>query len=431
MTQFLSDTDSAQTWLNQFENIQDRSNATKLLNSLKYISNRDFENFIYEKLDDLYNTTHSRLAVYPVVAPLPNNIAGSKLFTGNFKEYYVNNTAVREDGRRIQYGSEDRVGHILKMISRQHRGYGSVSNIECCPTIQTIIKQGIKNIVFVDDICGSGKRFIDFFKKEIPPELKRYISIHKVKIWFVCYGITLTGLKHIKSKIKFFKNNPDNIISKYIPLNFDNILSDKIKDLCFKYTRKNYGNDSASLGYKNSIGGIVFEHGCPNNLPRILWDNNINWKALFKNRSIPPDLKPKFSEENLIDTSEVLWDVNQKNLAIAIFDSIETNRIEPKYNLIFTLIGLINRGINSKTNLAHRLFIGTVEINQLIEELIESNLIILENETYKTTALANAILKKFKKVKLKKINSIKNIDFNKNFYYPSQCDGHFRFLVDC
>nr|WP_298893882.1 hypothetical protein [uncultured Acinetobacter sp.] len=431
MVQFLSDTDFAKNWLNQFENATDRYNAKKLLNSLKYISNTDFETFIYEKLDYLKNKLNKRLAVYPVITPLPENIAGSKLFTGKFQEIAETNAKVREDGKRRQYGSEDRVGHILEKVSSLHRGNGSVSDIECCPTVNTLIRQGIKDIVFVDDICGSGERFVNFFKKVIPSYLKRLISINKIRLWFVCYGITSSGLNFIKRKIKYFKTHPESIISNYSPLRFDNRISSDVRDLCFKYTRKIYGNDSASLGYKNTIGGIVFEHGCPNNLPRILWDNNKSWNALFKNRSIPIELRPNFSEENLIDTSEILWDINQKNLAISILDSIQNNNIEPKYNLIITFLGLANRGIHSKSQFSTKLFVNSAKVNALIDELIESDLIIEQDDMLKMTLLGKCVLQKYKKTKLKDINSRKSIDSNQFIYYPHQCDGHFRFLVDC
>ncbi|MDC5351782.1 hypothetical protein NRA49_13820 [Acinetobacter baumannii] len=431
MIQFLSDTDSAQIWINQFENEVDRNFAKKLLNSLKYVSNTDFETFIYKSLEDLIKRLNTRMAVYPVITPLPENIAGSKLFTGKFKEISEENIKVRDNGRRRQYGSEDRVGHILEKISGSYKGNGTISKIECCPTIKTLIKQGIKDIVFVDDICGSGERFISFFKNVIPAYLKRLISIHKIRLWFVCYGITSSGFRYIRSKIKYFRNNPQHVISNYHPLKFDKIISKDIRELCFRYTRKVYGNDSASLGYKNSIGGIVFEHGCPNNLPRILWDNNKNWNALFKNRFIPIDLRPIFSDENLIDTSEVLWDVNQKNLAISIFDSIQNNNMQPRYNLIITFLGLVNKGIQTECNLASKLFISSSKIGVIIDELIESNLIIKENNIIKITKLGKSILQKFKKTKLKSINSRKIIDSDDIFYYPHQCDGHFRFLVDC
>lgn len=431
MTQFLSDTKLAQTWLNQFETITDRNNAKKLLNSLKYISNTDFEVFIYNNLDTLQKKLKSRLSVYPVVTPLPENIAGSKLFTGNFRDISQLNTKIREEGRRGQYGSEDRVGHILEKLSSYHKGNGTVSNIECCPTFKTLIEQGIKDIVFVDDICGSGERFVNFFKKVIPPYLKRLISIKKIRLWFVCYGITNSGFNYIKSKIKYFKNNPEHIISHFNTLNFDKTISRDIREFCFRYTRKIYGNDSASLGYKNTIGGIVFEHGCPNNLPRLLWDNKKNWNAIFKNRAIPIELRPNFSEENLMDTSEILWDINQKKLAISIFDSIQNNNLDSKYNLILTFLGLTNKGIHSRNNIASRLFLSSSRINCLVNDLIESNLIIEELNILKITPLGKAIIQKYINTKIKVINTPKTIESADFFYYPYQCDGHFRFLVDC
>lgn len=428
-TTLLSDTDLAQEWLNQFETIQDRSSARILLNSLKYISNTDFESYIHSTLSNLQNSLNARLAVYPVIEPTPKAIIGQSLFNGNTINSEIVNS--RLAGRRKKYGSEDRVGHILERISDAHRGNGTVSTIECIPTIKTIRRQGIKNIVFVDDICGSGQRFINFYQQEIPPYLKRLLSLKKVNFWFVCYAMTSSGMKLINRKIKYFKNNPDNILKNFDNLTFDKLLSQDVRDLCFKYNRKIYGNDSASLGYKNSIGGIVFEHGCPNNLPRILWDNNKRWNAIFKNRSIPTEIRPSFSEENLIDNSEVLWSVNQKNLAILILDSIENNQIEPRFNLIITLLGLLSRAGRSKESLASRAFLSISKIDEYVSQLIESDLIKEDMHNLKITPLGIAVLQRFKKNRLKKINFMEKIELEKENYYPSQCDGHLRFLADC
>lgn len=430
MTYLLSDTETSQTWLNQFETTKDRSNARQLLNSLKYVSNRDFENYIHISLGHLQSSLNSRLAVYPVIAPTSPEIIGQNLFKGNIISPEIIKS--REKGRRKKYGSEDRVGHILERVSNAHKGNGSVSKIECCPTLNTVIKQGIKDIVFVDDICGSGERFVNFYKKEVPLYLKRLISIKKIRLWFICYAVTSSGIKFIHRKIRYFEKNPSNIIVHFPYLKFDKLLSDEIRELCFRYSRNIYGNESASLGYKNSIGGIVFEHGCPNNLPRILWENNKKWNAIFINRSIPLELKPSFSEENLIDNSEVLWSVNQKNLAIKILDSIDNNNLDPKYNLIITLLGLVSRGINSRENLASRAFISLPKIESFINELTTSNLLKEEERNnLKITTLGKAILNKFKKTKLKKINITQPLELLSENYYPYQCDGHFQFLVDC
>jgi len=427
MISTLSSTEYSQKWLNQFENIQDRSYARQLLDSLKYISLRDFEIALTRLLSDLKNSLNSRIAVYPVCAPLPNGILGQNLFNGNFADTSFQR-APRYAGRRRQYGSEDRVGHILERISAANRGNNGISSIEVCPTKKTLIEQGIKDIVFVDDICGSGQRFFKFYKKEFPASLKRLLSIGEVRVWFICYGMTKAGKKFITNNLKYFKKNPNNIIT-YLPiLDFENLLTSDVRDLCFRYSRKVYGTESASLGYKNSIGGIVFEHGCPNNLPRILWDSKKQWNALFHNRAVPEELRPSFSEESNIDFSEVLWGVNQQNLAIALLESIDNKSFDTDNRSIITLLGLINKGVR-KQDLATKMLIDTSRCEDFINKSLNGSLIEYHNTQLKVTSLGNCIINNFKK-KYTRFTPENNIAYTPENYYPSQCDGHPQFLVD-
>ncbi|MDC4564082.1 hypothetical protein NQ790_01350, partial [Acinetobacter baumannii] len=106
MVSTLSDTEFSQNWLNQFENNMDRSCARQLLDSLKYISLRDFEIALTNLLTGLQNSLNSRIAVYPVCAPLPNGIIGQNLFNGNIANPNLQ-MQPRHAGRRKQYGSED------------------------------------------------------------------------------------------------------------------------------------------------------------------------------------------------------------------------------------------------------------------------------------------------------------------------------------
>lgn len=427
MVSTLSDTEFSQNWLNQFENNMDRSCARQLLDSLKYISLRDFEIALTNLLTGLQNSLNSRIAVYPVCAPLPNGIIGQNLFNGNIANPNLQ-MQPRHAGRRKQYGSEDRVGHILERISAANRGNNGISTIEVCPNKKTLERQGIKNIVFVDDICGSGQRFFNFYKKEFPASLKRLLSIGEIRVWFICYGMTKAGKKFITTNLKYFKKNPTNIVTYFPILDFDNILTTEIRDLCFRYSRKVYGTESASLGYKNSIGGIVFEHGCPNNLPRILWDSKKQWNALFQNRAIPTELRPSFSEDSHIDFSEVLWGVNQQNLAIALLESIENKNFDINNRSIITLLGLINKGVREQ-DLATKMLIDISRCNDLINKLLSGNLIKYHDTQLKVTSLGNCILNNFKK-KYTRFTPENNIAYTPENYYPSQCDGHPQFLVD-
>ena len=206
----LSEHPLSQKWLARFRTSEDRARAAQLLNLLKLVSAREFETTIEQSLTDLQKQLNGTISVYPIAPPLPDEIAGYDPFNGGIPMDVEAQS--RQIGRRRKYGSEDRVGHVLaKLQERFKRGTGP-SRIECAPTLIQLKTQGIRYIVLVDDVCGSGKRITDYWNV-IPRRIKSLLSLKRCELWIVLYAITPSGRKALRQGIPNFPMN-DHLIVK-------------------------------------------------------------------------------------------------------------------------------------------------------------------------------------------------------------------------
>lgn len=416
MKRLLSETEPAKNWINQFDS-KDQAKAELLLNSIKFVSHQEFESFLNTSLCKLAKSR--KIAVYPIISPSENEADRFRLLTGTLNASVrvlrrnKKSTAMVEETKyekRKQYGSEDRVGQILENISR------SQSNIEVVPNIKTLFAQRIKKIVLVDDICGTGTRILNFYKSEIPKGLKRYISADLFEVYVVVYAKTTMGEGRIRQKLKKLSKNPDRFISNFQVKDFDPAL----EEMCAKYAIKYV--DRKGLGYKNSLCNIVFEHGCPNNVPEILHRDGEKekgikkWNALFPQRSTANnEIKEGFGEHSLGDFSEVLWGFGQNKLALALCDD-NKRWLSSENRQIITLLALVNSRKEPKSHM----LLSNEDFCMLISQAIEAELLIQNENAYSVTDLGNLVLNKFRKSKQR----TSKIDKEISEYYPSQCGGY-------
>ncbi|MEO5334385.1 MAG: hypothetical protein H7839_20410 [Magnetococcus sp. YQC-5] len=422
MTNFLrlSEHPSSQKWLAQFRNSKDRALAAQLLNQLKLVSNREFESGIEQALTQLQARLQARIAVYPVAPPIPGEIAGYDPFTGGIPRN--KNVSSREIGRRRQYGSEDRVGHLLtKLQERFKNNNNSISIIECGPTLQQLKTQGIRHIVLVDDICGSGTR-IEKYWRSIPRHIKSLLSYKRYELWVVFYAITPKG------KIVLGKAMPNfplsNLITALPETDLRDFLTPDLRTLCTSYARQ-IGMESSGLGYRGSASHVVFEHGCPNNLPGILWANHRGWSGLFPNRSIPAEMHSCFDEDGTERALEVLWRVNQPGLALGLLDALDhAVPMTAEQRMVLAMLGLRLRGV-SEDSLAVKLFLTNEKHRKVMQKATEMG--VYDTTSAQVTQMGRECLSRFRD-RFGPARRSRAVVKSPENYYPQQCEGELREL---
>jgi len=415
----LSEHPLSQEWLAQFRTTEDRYLAAQLLNQMKLVSTREFEAGIEQELTDLQRALQSTIAVYPIAPPIPDDLVGYDPFTGGIPR--DGNCQSRAVGRRRKSGSEDRVGHVLaKLQERFKRGTGA-SSIECGPTLAQLKTQGIRHIVLVDDVCGSGKRITDFWQA-IPRRIKSLLSLKRYELWIVLYAITPKGKAAFA---KAMPNFPLSHLTTVLPeADLQGLLSPELRTLCVNYAEfidmKAFG-----LGYRGSSCSIVFEHGCPNNLPVILWANRKGWKGLFPNRSIPTDLRSWFDEDGTERALESLWRANQPNLALSLLDAIDhIIPLSSEHRIMLTMLGLRLRAV-PESKLAARLLMSASESKKVLAIAVAMGL--YDKATTQLTPLGKALVSRFR-ARFSGARRQRAVAKNPDTYYPRQCEGKLREL---
>lgn len=153
--------------------------------------------------------------------------------------------------------------------------------------------QHIKNIVFLDDIIGSGETFTDFLIR-ISLELPELIEEKKLYLFSL---INLEkGIQHLKDfstdhewevniinqKVKksifedplFYEDSETKNEHKKIIKNYENILVDNVKE-----------NEIYVMGYKKSSLLVSFYYNTPNNTLSVFWKGIENqWFPIFKRK---------------------------------------------------------------------------------------------------------------------------------------------------
>lgn len=165
----------------------------------------------------------------------------------------------------------------------EYQKLNDISKDVIYPNFNDIIKimeyvDDIKNIVFIDDFCGTGKTFLDFVKKY----LEHLKNIH---VYFLVVHIMENAFNKI---MKFAESNGMNIT--VLPISCTSKVFSEMQDLRDK--KKEFICESANLGisgkyalgYNKSESLVAFYNNTPNNTFGVFWMNTENYVPLIPRR---------------------------------------------------------------------------------------------------------------------------------------------------
>ncbi len=393
----LSETKEAKKWLEQFETIVELNIMKSYLDSLILVSKTEFSNFVKSSVEDIINIRkksmqNSRRKPRVALFPIPKN----KKISGKKKN------------KRTRYSSADMIGYLTTEIERATKG------VIASPTLSSMVQQKVTDLVFIDDIIGSGRSVIGCYTKyKIIKSFKSWVSYGRCNIWLISYAATKVGLSKIKNKIKLL--NDRNMIIKVVHggEKENNRLIEIFKKYANFTTRKN-----CYIGYGNVMANIIFEHSCPNNAPAILWSNNTNWNALFPNRGIPHKLSKCFSTyEQKQPEAEILFKSGQCKLALSLLEEMEQNKLSIKNIRLITILGLLSKGARIKK--INKIL--TCEKKETLQTIEYAKSIGLLGEDHKITKFGKSLLDDFKQNKHDKPTYL--LEYKDEFYYTTQFAG--------
>lgn len=305
--------EQGQKWLNMFKPL-DQEVAIKIANSLTLVSHSEFQRKLKNKIVSVADTYAGTVALYAV----------RELETKDWKpipffeqveldevSQTVNSLSVSSD-----QGSEAIIAQLIRSLSNENP-----QKYLNHPTKKKMKETKCNSILFIDDIVGSGNRiqgFIDSFLAD--KTIRSWKSLKYIDFDVVAYSATENGDNAVishrsSSKLHIERDAPS---FHTIPMKIE--MRDRIFELCRKYGRiANKRRKNMWLGYREGMAAIVFEHGCPNNTPGILWEpdfKNSNWIGLFPNRTVSSSIQSVFPEEvKRSDAVALLLEIGQKRIA--------------------------------------------------------------------------------------------------------------------
>lgn len=396
-------TKQGKKWLKQFD-LMDQEIAILIANNLMLVSHTEFKRNLLSKLEEATSNIKGTVGFFAIrelepVAPFYSQVTSCD---GNS----VNALSPSSD-----QGSEAIVANIIRQLCllkpKKYLNH---------PTIESLRRDKSDAIIFVDDLIGSGNRVRNFLNSFwLEPTIVSWLSGKQIQFHVVAYSGTENGINYVKTH----KSKPQIHIYRDVPtfdsFSWSNDRKEQVKGLCQKYgSIANKKRKNMWYGYKEGMAAMIFEHGCPNNTPAILWEPDFkenNWIGLFPNRTISPTVASVFPPEIVRgDPIEVLMEAGQYRLAKSGF----LLRRGLVGQTILIILALIAKGQRKRSTLSFATGLNVKSCESLIEKCIRWSFITAQRRiTLKGLAELNAARKSKKE-------QFPPLDKGDDYYYPKQ-----------
>lgn len=367
----LSETIRGQNWIKQFD-LSDRELARRFLESLILISGIEFERQLASLLKDTAQEAAGPTAFFAVREWSDPTIP--------YLKEVEDADAVGPGG---DVGSEGRVAAIVRGLCRSNP-----SQFLSHPSIHSMRDARCRLVVLVDDFVGSGDRVVEFHRALWGHStIKSWHSLGLIKIVLVAYSATSRGESRVA---KFLDIQPK--LVRGCPT-FAELPVPRLERSMLMAGLKRYAKRTQyptyPLGYGGTGAALVFEHGCPDNVPVIFWADaglGKTWTPLFPARSVLVGDASAFPPELAVPAaSAVLHSVGQTRLA----ESSALSRRGPIGETILVLLGLIAKRVRKRSALAHASGLTIEQCTKIIERCISWKFL---TPALRLTSLGNAEL---------------------------------------
>lgn len=363
-------TKRGEDWLNQFDAL-DQETAKLLLNSLTLVSHTEFRRNLEKLILETSEKVAGPIGVYAIRELEKIKIGHhSKQVIPFFEQAVISadGKTVNSVGATSDQGSEAIVAQIIRQISK-----ANPNKILNHPSKEELRAQRCDSLIFVDDYIGSGQRvsdFIDAFWRDTT--IVSWLSSKHIKIQVVAYSATEKGLRHLEK----MKAQPELFIYRDSPTIKTLPIKHKLKEalflLCEKYGKRVFKKrKNIWWGFDKGMSSLIFEHGCPNNTPGILWateDKSGKWIGIFPNRTVDTTTVSVFPFEIVRgDTIKTLRDIGQTRLA----KSGALTRRGELGALILLVLGLIAKGQRKRSAISYATGLNSKECDLLLSKCIK------------------------------------------------------------
>lgn len=410
-------TEQGKKWLAQFEPL-DQEIASSIANNLTLISHNEFERNLVSKIKEVTDSISGKVALFamremaPKIPILKGKACPVKVYVST--PYYEqveecdDGVSVSPLGHTADIGSEGRVASIIRQFCKRDK-----SRFLNHPTLEHLRNTRCNAILCIDDFIGTGGRaheFLDALWKE-----KTIVSWHSSKhinFHVIAYSGTEAGIERTKEHkslpvVHVYRDCPT---FHSLPWSKERI--DSVLRLCEKYGEKaNKRRRHLWWGYKKTMSTIVFEHGCPNNVPAILVEENNKWIGLFPDRIVKDNTSSVFPSEipKKLDL-KILEEAGQKKLS----KSPKLIRRGEKGHILLVILALIAKGKRKRSTLCYTTGLNNEDCDRYLSKCIEWGFVSPQKRITPTGLSELNAVKKIGKVESEKK------DKGSDYYYPQQ-----------
>ncbi len=407
-------TAQGQKWLNQFDQF-DQEAAKLLARSLTLVSHVEFRRNLEELILERGNSLVGSVGLYSVRELKKDTSCPS--WNRSVLPFFEQVTA-SSDGKTVNslsassdQGSEAIVAQIIRQLSKSD----PVKYLNH-PSKDALRDQKCDALFFVDDFVGSGRRvsnFIDAFWKD--KTIVSWLSSKHIALNIITYSGTGEGIKRLQRH----RSRPDVTIHRDTPalhmLPISQERREIIYDLCEKYGKRALKTRGHFWwGYQKGMASLVFEHGCPNNTPAILWDpdyKNAKWIGLFPNRTVDASTTSVFPTEIVQgDPVKTLYDVGQIRLA----KSGALLRRGKIGQLVLIVLALIAQGQRKRSSISHATGLSVKDCEHLLSKCVEWQFISGERR------ITPRGVSELRAAKMTQQKNNETVDVGSDYYYPQQ-----------
>ncbi|WP_441005215.1 phosphoribosyltransferase-like protein [Rhizobium leguminosarum] len=364
-------TEQGKRWLRQFDDL-DQETAIFLANSLTLVSHTEFRRKLEQNLEEAAADIDGPIAVF-AIRELPKT-APEQWMTPQPMPFF-SCTVASPDGRSVaaveatsDLGSEAISAQIIRQLAR-----GNSTKFVNHPTLSEMRARRCRAIFLVDDFIGSGNRVREFVESLwLEPTIKSWWSTKHIAFHVIAYSATESGMTSVqKHKSKpTVRVHRDATSFDALPIKPES--REAIRKLCGEYGKRALkGRKNMWFGYKQGMCSIVFEHGCPNNTPAILWEfkeGSPGWTGLFPYRTVSGEVASVFPPEVVRgDSVSLLTDMGQKRLAKsgALSRTGETGKI------ILVVLAMIAKGHRKRSSICFATGLSSKDCERIIERCIK------------------------------------------------------------
>lgn len=355
----LPNTKRAKNWISQFSHI-DQELAVRLLSAITLVSHSVFERSLKSLIEREASAVGGPVALYATREADPSRNYFEVMGNSRFPFEPLSAVAPGAD-----LGSEARCAALIRNLAKTSKG-----KLLNHPSLETLRKNRAKAIFVIDDIIGSGKRTTEFISAMWhSPSITSWHSRRQITFKALAFTATASGERRVREH----RCRPEVVIARDCPT-FEDVLwpddiEQKVKNLFVAYGART-SRPKMRLGFADSMAALVFEHGCPNNVPSIFWapiSKKSSWEPLFPDRSIlseeasafPPDI---LARDPVAILSELSGD--EESVPVALFGSA------PLGINATTILALVANGVRSRAALSYAIGYDVKECTAMLDRCV-------------------------------------------------------------